>query len=475
MKSRWALGGGAVTVCTVLLAVYLGTTSPWGGAVAAGVLYTGVTAGLALYLAFRNGRRDLFSPAVLFLSYSAFGVGVRGIINLVTKTSRIQNAIDPTSVNFATLSTRVFLYGLLGTVAFAVGERLARRRRAPASPACAGPPLPVARVRWVLASAMAVTVGAVAFLVWRLGAVVFLNPSYAVVRGGFGLFWVYPLLYSAIFAWSLGIADRWTRGMRPSWWQFLGLAGSALTVYAVTSAKAALANAVIIPVVLYHYTVRPVRWRYIFIPVLVFILVLPALYLYREVGANAQLLQHLTVKQMLTGGQILLGRSYLADSFAAVLAYTPRVYGFQYGRPWLELFYFWIPRAFWPSKPVTYSIAFGQTYLSAYREGTLSFMSPTLLGDAYMNFGALGILVVFLAVGYGLRRWYDATIGSRPRPELLLLYAATAYWIVIWPEQSVAIMVEMVVSYVAPAILVAAAARGLGSSSRTHADLVQHR
>ena len=356
-----------------------------------------------------------FAPAVLFLSYSAFGVGVRGIINLVTKTSRIQNAIDPTSITFAALSTRIFLYGLLGTVAFAVGERLARRRRARASPACAGPPLPAARMRWVLASAMGVTVGAVAFLVWRLGAVVFLNPSYAAVRGGFGLFWLYPLLYSAIFAWSLGIADRWTRGMRPSWWQFLGLAGSALTVYAVTSAKAALVNAVIIPVVLYHYTVRPVRWRYIFIPALVFMLVLPALYLYREVGADAQLLQHLSVKQMLGGGQILLGRSYLADSFGAVLAYTPRVYGFQYGRPWLKLLYFWIPRAFWPSKPVTSSIAFGQTYLSAYREGSLSFMSPTLLGDAYMNFGALGILVVFLGVGYGLRRWYDATIGSRPR------------------------------------------------------------
>jgi len=66
---------------------------------------------------------------------------------------------------------------------------------------------------------------------------------------------------------------------------------------------------------------------------------------------------------------------------------------------------------------------------------------------------------VFFVLGYLFRRWYFSLYGAKARPETLVVYAVSAYWIAMGAEQSLAIMVGLALSYVAVAAVLAIVAR----------------
>ena len=437
----------------------LAVASPRAQAFATGVVFTASCTWAIVYYGFRNGRRDLFSPPVLMLSYMALGIGVKGLADLLTSSIKISAVADPASSDFADLLTSVFLHSLLAGLALLAGYHLARPKHA-GVPLTPGPPLEPRPVRMVLAAGVAITAMAVAYFISRLGTAIIDNPGFVAVEGTYGLFWLYPLMYLALYTWVLPIVNDWSMGRPARGWQIAGLCLTALLIYTLTSSKSALVNAALLLVVCRHYAVRPVPIRTLLFLAVAFLIALPVLYLHRAFGLSTELLRHLDSKTLTAGAKIFLGRSYLADSFGAVLLYTPRVYPYQYGAPWLELFYFWIPRAWWPTKPLTFSIGFGSTYFSSYEQGKLSFISPSLPGDAYLNFGTIGVFGVFFVLGFVLRWWYERMVGDRPRPETVMLYAATVYWIAQGAEQTVAIFGSLVLSYLAPVGLMVILARG---------------
>jgi len=437
----------------------LAVASPRAQALATGVVFTTICTCAVVYHGFRNGRRDLFSPPVLMLSYMALGIGVKGLADLLTSASKISAVADPSSADFADLLTSVFLHSLLAVLALLAGYHLARPRRAGA-PLTPAPPLEPQPVRVVLAAGAAIMAMAVAYFISRLGTAIIYDPGFVAVEGTYGLFWLYPLMFLALYTWVLPIVNDWSVGRPARAWQIAGLCLTALLIYTLTSSKSALVNAALLLVVCRHYAVRPVPIRTLLFLAVAFLIALPVLYLHRAIGLSTELLRHLDWKTLTAGAQIFLGRSYLADSFGAVLLYTPRVYPYQYGAPWLELLYFWVPRAWWPTKPLTFSIGFGSTYFSSFEQGKLSFISPTLPGDAYLNFGTIGVFGVFLVLGFALRWWYERMVGSRPRPETVLLYAATVYWIALGAEQTIAVDGGLVLSYLSPVVLMVMLARG---------------
>jgi hypothetical protein len=459
LPARWWVAGGLVAA-SVLLGL-AASASQLAQAVASGLVFTAVAGGAAARIALRNGRRDLFAPAVMVLGYFAFGIGVKGLTDLFGQDSKIGGVLDPTSPDFARVLTSVFLHSLLGTVAFLAGDWIARRGRTQGESACPAPLLSEEGTRLSLALGLLLTALGAAVLIAVLGTAILTDPSYGAIEGTVGFFWLMPLLYASPYAWALIIGSRWAQGRTAPVWAVAGLVVTAIGVYVLTSFKAALISPAVMLLVLRHYTVRPVKGRYLVIALVAFLLVLPMLYLHRAYGFNWERFRLVTWDEALAGFQILLRRSYLADSIAAVLFFTPRVYPFRYGMPWLDVLYFWVPRAVWPTKPLSFSREFGHTYFGSNFEAQSSFISPTLVGDAYLNFGTIGVGLVLLVIGYVLRRWYDGTVGRRPRPEWLLVYGASLYWIAISPEQSSGTATTLVVSYVAPAVLLALVARHL--------------
>ena len=463
MRERATLAATLASASAAAALALLAASSPRATAITFGLILIAVCVAGVVHHGSVEDRRHLFSPPVLILAYMTIGIGIKGLADIFTAESKISGVVDPTGDDFARLLTGVFVHTLLAVIALLAGYRVAApgRRRTPLTPA---PLLIRQRLQVALAAAVAITAVAVSVFVSQLGTSILTDPGFVAVEGTFGLFWLYPLMYVSIFVWALPVVNDWSAGRRARIWMIAGLFLTSLLVYILTSSKAALVNGVLVLLVCRHYALRPVRLRTVVLLAAAFLVVLPVLYLHRAVGLSSELVTRLDWRTLTAGFQIFLGRSYLADSFGAILLYTPRVYPYRYGAPWLELLYFWVPRAWWPTKPVTFSIGFGETYFSSYDQGRLSFISPTLPGDAYLNFGTPGVAVVFLLLGMLLRRWYEWSVGDRPRPETVLLYAASVYWMAISPEQTIAVVGGLLLSYLAPVALVALLARGRGMS-----------
>ncbi len=458
-RPRHLLAALAILTGSVAAAIAV-TASSRVQALVAGTAFTVMCIAIVIWRGFRNGRRDLFAPPVLIAGYLALGIGIKGLSDLLSGTSKIQGLLDPTDAAFAGLMTMVFLQTTLAIGAFAVGDSLGARHRRVGEPySVPGPPLPAEGVRWALGLSLSMTAVGIAVLVGRLGVRLVQDPTFVATEGTIGLFWIYPLLFASLGGWALVIISRWTAGQGASTSRLVAFAATTLTVYFLTTSKTSLILAALYLIVGHHYTVRPARIAHLVLVSCGFLLMLPLLYLHRIYGFTLELFQFVTLGTAGEGFNFLLGRSYLADSFASVLYQTPRLYPFRYGATWLELFYFWIPRGLWPDKPLTESLSFGATYLSSFHQTGASFYAPTLMGDAYLNFGTVGVGAVFLLAGFGLRVVYDRLIGARPHPEGVVLYSLLAYWIAVGAEQSLAVVGELALSYLAPVVFLVIVAR----------------
>ncbi len=86
-----------------------------------------------------------------------------------------------------------------------------------------------------------------------------------------------------------------------------------------------------------------------------------------------------------------------------VLQHVPREHPYLYGSGYVPAFVWW-PRAIWPSKPVSSGFAVTQMWFG--KEGELNlptnFGLPTM-GEAYVNFGILGVVVILFLIGRVVR------------------------------------------------------------------------
>ncbi|HWA40461.1 MAG TPA: oligosaccharide repeat unit polymerase [Gemmatimonadales bacterium] len=437
----------------------LGVGRPWLTAVLLGSAFSLWCLLIVRRHGLAQGRRHLFSPPVLMSAYMFLGIGVRGLTTLGGGPSKIQGAVDPTSPDFQWLYAEVFLFAFVGLIALLAGDALAARLL----PAPAAPVRAPASTRPGRAVAVGVGLGllAAAVLVVRLGAAIIRDPAFVATSGTFGLFWLFPLLSAPMYGLAFALGESYRRGEPTPRHLLAFILVAGLVVYVLTSSKAAVLNSAVLLLVVRHFLVRPVQLKTIAFAALLFIVGLPVFYLHRTIGLSLDLIRTVGADTLWRGFGILLNRSYLADSFAAVLHYTPQPYEYQLGRNWLEIFYFWIPRGIWPGKPVSYGLIFPQTYLSSLDESPGSFFSATLLGDGYLNFGPLGVPLLFLLLGLGLGLWYRYLTQRVVSTTRVMIYAASVYWIAISPEQSLEVALELALSYVGIAAVVAT----LGSSA----------
>lgn len=406
-----------------------------------------------------NGRRHLFAPVVLISGYMLLGIGVRGLVTLAGGPNKIEGGVDPTSAEFQWLYTAVFAYAFVGLLALLVGDALAERIL-PTQPVPDLPPPPSRSNRAILAG-IGLGLFAAMILVIKLGTVILSDPAFVATAGTFGLFWLYPLLSAPMYGLAFSLGDGYRRKQLSQTGLMAALLLAALVTYVLTSSKSAIISAAMLILVTRHFLVRPVPLKSIAFASALFTVALPVFYLHRSVGLQWELLRTVQANTIVRGFFILLNRSYLADSFAAILRYTPHPYDFQLGHRWLEVFYFWIPRGIWPGKPVSYGLVFPQTYLSSLAESQGSFFSPTLLGDAYLNFGPLGVPLMLFLFGLALGLWYRFLTQRKVSTARIVVYAASVYWIAISPEQSFEVSLELSISYVTIVALVA----GIGSGA----------
>jgi len=82
----------------------------------------------------------------------------------------------------------------------------------------------------------------------------------------------------------------------------------------------------------------------------------------------------------------------------------------EYGRQALGVVFFWVPRTFWPDKPVDTGIL-----LANYRGYSFDNLSAPLWAEFLVNGGVVALAVGFLAVGYLLRVMDENLLPAFPR------------------------------------------------------------
>jgi oligosaccharide repeat unit polymerase len=83
------------------------------------------------------------------------------------------------------------------------------------------------------------------------------------------------------------------------------------------------------------------------------------------------------------------------DSFAAVLHGGPSIFPFQYGKTYLDVLLFLVPRTVWPDKPKAFSTAVGD-----YVTEDSNDVPPGVIGELYVNFHGFGVVAGMFFLGW---------------------------------------------------------------------------
>jgi oligosaccharide repeat unit polymerase len=96
------------------------------------------------------------------------------------------------------------------------------------------------------------------------------------------------------------------------------------------------------------------------------------------------------------------------DQFASTLWLVDESGQYSYGRMYSSFLFLPIPRQLWPDKPALswYWAEISTPSRPMYQNG----MAPTMVGDAYLNFGLIGVIAVPFVFGYWTGKFYFAAM-----------------------------------------------------------------
>ena len=117
----------------------------------------------------------------------------------------------------------------------------------------------------------------------------------------------------------------------------------------------------------------------------------------------------------------VIGDPYLADvtKTAHIIRAVPDRVPYQLGSSYAALFVAPIPRDLWPAKPSIGAGPFVGTHIYGYKH---TGVPPGLIGEAYLNFGLIGMMFVPFVYGWMVRWSYEILV-----PSLRLQAGAIAY------------------------------------------------
>jgi hypothetical protein len=279
------------------------------------------------------------------------------------------------------------------------------------------------------------------------------DPLNAATVGGVGRYWQIALTEFAVVGFHVLVIGAMLRGDRRLPWIWLGL-GLFLSVplYLSSSSKSLLIRVLFTPMLFWHFLRRPLRLGHVLGFFAGFGLLFPLFYAYRAVGIAGLDGAGLYLENIDTPLLLLYNRAYDADSFVRVLHATAQgLVPLQWGRSLLDLFFFFIPRALWAAKPESFGLGFPTLYMPDVEWGAMTYVSPSLPGELFLNFHVAGVLAGFLLLGWGLRA--AITLTRRGGPGAVLLYGYFFLAAVHLVEGGIAAQIEFFLTSAVPALL----------------------
>jgi hypothetical protein len=122
-----------------------------------------------------------------------------------------------------------------------------------------------------------------------------------------------------------------------------------------------------------------------------------------------------------------------AATVAALRATVPSIIDYKYGQTYLPMVTWLIPRLIWPDKPTfQYFNEIGRESGLIKYDNYETAVVYTSLGELYLNFGDVGVLLGMLAIGMLVRWLYQALIVGARNETAILAYIVLiqVFWVV---------------------------------------------
>jgi hypothetical protein len=442
--------------------------APW--ATDAFVWWSGAGLALTVVWPFARARRRGLDPGDAlwcFVAYFALAMLLRGIGVLTFVDSPYLRVLgDPEAASYRKWAGWMFFYSALGLAALNAAYHAPSARRHALAWLERGTLL---RAPW--RESRIVPVGAGLLAIGGLGAMLRLHSlggfasaavdPLAANQEALGHFWEIALTEFAVVGFHVIVIGAMLRGDRRLPWIWLGL-GLLLggPLYLISSSKALLIRVLFTPMLFWHFLRRPLRLGHVMGFFAGFVLLFPLFYAYRSLGIAG--LDGLGLYLETTDAPLLkfYNRAYDADSFMRVLHATSNgLVPLQWGRSLLDLFTFFVPRAWWAAKPDSFGLGFAPLCMPEVEwGGMLTYVSPSLPGELFLNFHVAGVLAGFLLMGWSLRA--SITLARRGGPGAVLLYGYFFLAAVHLVEGSIAAQLEFFLTSAVPALIALVLLRG---------------
>jgi len=151
------------------------------------------------------------------------------------------------------------------------------------------------------------------------------------------------------------------------------------------------------------------NWKIIVIVCFVILIIFPIILAMRHTPIEEIIDDPLTVYRDLSYLYFsTMGTHYQSIApFVYIIRDTPDVMDYQYGKTYFSVFTQWIPRQIWKNKPPSFAMVFTDKYFNSFYSLNKTIISPTILGEAYINFHIGGIVIAALASGIFWRAIYQ--------------------------------------------------------------------
>ena len=116
---------------------------------------------------------------------------------------------------------------------------------------------------------------------------------------------------------------------------------------------------------------------------------------------------------------------YCYNSYMFIIRDVPDKKDFLWGESYAKFIYAAIPRTLWEDKPETISRVVVRNFFPEHYEKGVS-MSPTLMGEAYFNFGLIGIALIMLFYGVFCQTLYAFMKSNLDTTAGIVTYGALA-------------------------------------------------
>lgn len=283
------------------------------------------------------------------------------------------------------------------------------------------------------------------------------------LRGGRREFYPQALLSFGVAAAAL-LAVRWFTSPAERARTLLVWAAIATIIggYGVLVGMKVIFLSLLLPVALgSHFFWRRLRWWHLILGLTIFAATFPFFYAVRNVGLTSSRLPD-ELKTYYALDRIaapFLGREYGLDATMLAVDYVQAGNPYFYGRTFQTLPTFFVPRALWPQKPVSFGRVFNREVA---KEGIFNpdtFLSPSVIGELYLILGVFAVFMGCLAIGMFQRLAQRTLLGvGQPTPVGLAMYSMLAIPLTQIVEGPVATHLEFAIINVIIMMLAAATA-----------------